>query len=52
MGFIRETLYRIMCAVVALGLYMFCGLVVAAAVLIKGDDGGYEATEFNKRFIG
>ena len=52
MRFIRETLYRIGCAVTALGLYMFCGLVVAAAVLIKGEDGGIEAVEFNKRFIG
>lgn len=52
MRFIRETLYRIGCAVAAIGLYMFCGLVVAAAVLIKGEDGEFEAIEFNKRFTG
>lgn len=52
MRFIRETLYRIGCAVVALGLYVFCGLAVAVAVLIKGEDGGIEALEFSRRFIG
>lgn len=52
MRFIMETVYRSWCAVIALGLYMFCGLVVAAAVLIKGEDGGIKALEFNRRFIG
>lgn len=51
MRFIKETLFRIGCAVTALGLYVFCGLVVAAAVLIKGEEGGIEAIEFNRRFI-
>ena len=52
MRFIRETLYRIVCAVVAISLFVFCGLVVAAAVLIKGEEGGIDAIEFNRRFIG
>lgn len=52
MRLIRETLYRIGCAVTALGLFVFCGLVVAAAVLIKGEDGGIEALEFSRRFTG
>lgn len=52
MRFIRETLYRIGCSVTALGLYVFCGLVVSAAVLIKGEDGGIEAIEFSRRFTG
>lgn len=52
MRFIRETLYRILCAVTALSMYVFCGLVAAAAMLIKGEDGGVEAIEFNKRFVG
>ena len=52
MRFISETLYRIGCSVVALGLFVFCGLAVAAAVLIKGEDGGIEALEFSRRFLG
>ena len=51
MRFIKETLFRIRCSVVALGLYVFCGIVAAAAVLIKGEDGGIEAIEFSKRII-
>lgn len=52
MGFIIETVYRITCTVVALSLFVFCGLVVAAAVLIKGEDGGIKALEFSRRVIG
>lgn len=51
MRFIMETVYRSWCAVVALSLFVFCGLVVAAAVLIKGEDGGMEALEFSRRVI-
>lgn len=52
MRFIRETLFRLSSSVVVFGMFMFCGLVASASMLLKGEEGFIEALEFNKRIIG
>lgn len=52
MGFIRESLYRLFTTVLVFGMFMFCGLVASASMLLKGEEGFIEALEFNKRIIG
>lgn len=53
MEYIREGLYRLFGAVLVFFMYVFCGLVAATAMLLKGEGGCIEAIEFNnKRIIG
>lgn len=52
MRYIREGLYRLGSSIVVFGMFMFCGLVAASAMLLKGEEGFIEALEFNKRIIG
>lgn len=54
MRYIREGLYRLGSSVVVFGMFMFmfCGLVASASMLLKGEEGFIEALEFNKRIIG
>lgn len=52
MRYIRVGLYRLGSSVVVFGMFMFCGLVATAAMLLKGEEGFIDALEFNKRIIG
>lgn len=52
MRYIREGLRRLGSSVVVFGMYMFCGLVASASMLLKGEEGFIEALEFNKKIIG
>lgn len=52
MRYIREGLCRLGSSVVVFGMFMFCGLVASASMLLKGEEGLIEALEFNKRIIG
>lgn len=52
MEYIREGLYRLFGAVLVFFMYVFCGLVAATAMLLKGEEGCIDALEFNKRIIG
>lgn len=51
MRYIREGLYQLGSSVVVFGMFVFCGLVAAAGMLLKGEEGFIEALEFNKRII-
>ncbi len=48
---IRETLFRLGGSIVVLGAHVFCGLVAAIAMLIKGEEGCLEALEFNQTIL-
>lgn len=52
MRYIREGLYRLGSSVVVFGMFMFCGLVASASMLLNGEEGFIETLEFNKRIIG